>query len=76
MESLDAAIRHNNLNYWAYFNLFSLHHQSFNYILALSNLKCCLSCLYLDKAVLSKDFQGKHVEKDIGKAIGYSPNNL
>lgn len=45
----------NNLNYWGYFNLFSLYYQNFNYHLALDNIKCSLSCLYLVKAVLSKD---------------------
>ncbi len=65
----------NNFNYWAYFNMFSLHYQTFDYHKALESIKCCLSCLYLTKSVLSKDLSSKSGEKDISKAIGLCLNN-
>jgi hypothetical protein len=55
LRCLETAVRYDYLNYWAYFNLFSIHHQSYQYSAALDKLKCALSCLYLIKAVLSKD---------------------
>jgi hypothetical protein len=59
IDNLEKAIKWNHLNYWAYFNLYSLYFQSFNYRQALNSIKCALSCLYLTKAVLSKDLQSK-----------------
>ena len=76
MDMLEQAIKWDHLNFWAYFNLYSLHFQSFNYRQALNNLKCALSCLYLTKAVLSKDLQSINSEKDLGKALGLCSNNI
>lgn len=73
---LEQAIRLDCLNLWAYFNLASHQYRSFDYHHAYANLVCSLSCLYLLKAVLSKDLENRGREIDLGRAIGYCENNL
>lgn len=73
---LEQAILLDSLSHWGYFNLASYYYRTNSYAEALENLHCCLSCLYLLKAVLSRDIENRNREIDLGRAIGYCQNNL
>jgi tetratricopeptide (TPR) repeat protein len=75
-ELLEEATTLDSLSHWAYFNLASFLFRTSNFSEALRNLHCCLSCLYLLKAVLSRDLENRNREIDLGRAISYAQNNL
>lgn len=67
-------MKHNNMNFMAYFNIFSIIiKQPNNYkdlYQAFNNLLCSLSCLYLIRAKIN------HSLSDVRMARDYAPNNL
>jgi hypothetical protein len=63
------AIKHNYLNYAAYYNLFSIQFKTGNLQVAFDNLCCSLSCLYFIRAKKTKR------ELDIQRSIKYAENN-
>jgi tetratricopeptide (TPR) repeat protein len=75
-ELLERAIGLDCLSHWAYFNLASYLFRTSSYAEALRTLHCALSCLYLLKAVLSRDLENRNREIDLGRSITFAPNNL